>query len=134
MTPFILKCRTKLPSEDRPSDDCIYDQHEQIWIEITTGNPVVMRSGRCVKASQFGETSLTESHEGVDQPDVATLRASSFGETTHTAAIEGVDEPHMAILRASQFGETTITKAPEGTDQANVITELAVNRASYSHF
>ena len=159
MTPFILKCRTKLPSEAKPSNDCEYDQDKQLWVEKNTGIPTVMRSGGCVKPSQFGETSITESHEGADQPDMATLRASQFGETTVTSTPEGTDQPHMVTLRASKFGETavtrgpegvdqplaatlqasrfgetTITKAPEGADQADVIAEQVVARASYSHF
>ena len=109
MTPFILKCRTQLPPETIPSDDWVYDRHQQLWIERKSGAPVVTRLRTEAQASQFGETTRTMTMEGVDQPEVTTLQAS-------------------------QFGETTITKTSEGVDQLEAVTVLAEANASYSHF
>jgi len=91
----------------------VYDPLRQIWISSESGKPLVLELA--VHASQFGETSLTETREGVDQSELAHVRASNFGETTVTKTWEGQDQTEGAF--ASTFGETTKTATGEGADQ-----------------
>ena len=49
--------------------------------------------------SQFGETTLTETREGVDQPEGSTIQASQLGETTLTKTHEGADQTERATLQ-----------------------------------
>jgi hypothetical protein len=90
--PFILWERQPLPAESAPMHEHRYDPQRQLWINATTGVPVVAES--CAhRASQFGETSITETREGADQSEVSSLSASQFGETTMTKTHEGYDQP-----------------------------------------
>jgi hypothetical protein len=146
MTPFILKGCKKLADETEPSSDQRYDRYNQLWINQSSGTPVVVELQRLVQASKFGETTITETREGADQseissyeasqfgettitraegegadePMIADVLSSQFGETTHTASPEGIDEPRLSDLLSSQFGETTMTKTQEGTDQSEI--------------
>ena len=121
MTPFILKGCKKLAPEREPSDEQIYDQRLQVWINRSSGVPVVTEMQKHIQHSQFGETPITETREGADQPDISDLEASQFGETTITRADgEGADQPMLTDVLSSQFGETTETKASEGTDEPNL--------------
>jgi hypothetical protein len=122
MIPFILKGRTKLPSESDPSDDQVYDQYRQLWIDKKFGAPVVSCVRTQAQPSQFGETTLTETREGADQADTAFLEASRFGETTMTKTMEGADQFEVVALAASQVGETTLTTTVEGAVQTEVAT------------
>jgi hypothetical protein len=143
MMPFVLLGRKKLPPESAPSPEHTYDDHRQLWIDKTSGEPLVsLMKGRAqptqfgettftesregadqtegitFEASQFGETTLTKTREGADQSEGATpFRATQFGETTHTATREGVDQAEGVSIHASQFGETTSTRTREGADQ-----------------
>lgn len=117
MTPFILRSRRRLPPEGAPSRNEIYDRHRQLWVDRESGEPLVCRMRARVQPSQFGETTLTETREGVDQPEAAVFDASQFGETTVTKTSEGVDQSEIALLPPSQFGETTLTSTSEGADQ-----------------
>jgi len=63
MTPFILEGRKKLPPEPAPSANEQFDQVRQIWIDRKTGEPLVARLLSGKRASQYGETSITESGE-----------------------------------------------------------------------
>ena len=49
--------------------------------------------------TQFGETTLTETREGVDQTEGNTLQASQLGETTLTKTREGADQSEGAALQ-----------------------------------
>lgn len=108
-SPYILMLRRKLPAESDVPRGAVYDDYNQLWINQQTGCPLV--STLDAKASEFGETLLTHSHEGVDQSEVA------------------------SCLR-SQFGETTITKTSEGADQSEIadVVSPAVAYAAYTHF
>lgn len=156
MTPFVLLGRKKLPPESAPSSENEYDGNRQLWIDTSSGQPLVSRmlahaqptqfgettitetregvdqsEGTSLQASQFGETVLTKTHEGVDQSE-GVFRASQFGETTHTATREGADQTE-SVFQASDFGETTNTRTREGTDQTERIVPLASD-APHSHF
>lgn len=159
MMPFVLLGRKKLPPESAPSPEHVYDNDRQLWIDKSSGMPLVLciqahaqpspfgettmtetregvdqTEGTALRASQFGETTLTKTREGADQTEGASvLRASQFGETTHTATREGVDQTESATFQASQFGETTNTRTREGTDQTEGVAPLAFN-APPSHF
>jgi hypothetical protein len=159
MMPFVLMGRKKLPPESAPSDEQLYDVHLQLWIDKKSGMPLVslMRAnaqptrfgettmtetregvdqteGATFQASQFGETIITKTHEGADQSErTASFQASQFGETTHTRTREGVDQTEGTALQASQFGETTLTNTVEGADKTEGVAPLAFN-APHSHF
>ena len=121
MIPFILKGATKLPEESSPAREQVYDANLQLWIDTRAGVPLVSavvsradpeadtdgQTGGpasadpahvpCMKPSPFGETVVTETIEGVDQPEIAAFLASPFGETVHTATVESVDNPEIAV-------------------------------------
>src|SRR5580698_1878292 len=127
MMPFVLMGRTKLPPESAPSGEEVYDEQRQLWINKKSGIPLVSwmqaqaqpetaeKPGRGnLRASEYGETTVTKTREGADQTESSTLQATQFGETTVTATREGADQTEGAPVRASQFGETTLTKTGEG--------------------
>lgn len=146
MTPFVLKGCTKLPAEPERHADHVYDRQLQVWVNQRSGLPIVVEMQ--TKPSQFGETVLTATVEGVDQSEVSGLQASQFGETRVTRSeAEGADRIDFGGLSQSafgedtrktiapepasggdfvdelmsQFGETSITKAHEGTDQPEML-------------
>jgi hypothetical protein len=80
MTPFILMGRKKLPPESAPSDEQVYDDYRQLWINKKSGKPVVTAIQVKSQVSNFGETTISKTQEGVDQPEGTDLSASSFGE------------------------------------------------------
>lgn len=82
------------------------------------------------QASQFGETSMTETREGADQTDTA-VYTPSLGDSIQAPAHTGVNRSDL--FEASRFGETTMTRAPEGSDQPRNFSFHTVH-ASYSHF
>lgn len=89
--PFILWARLPIPVEPAPMHEHQYDLQRQLWINTATGVPVVGESS-VNRASQFGETSITETREGADQSEVSSPSASQFGETTLTRTHEGYDQ------------------------------------------
>ena len=122
MTPYILLGRKKLPPETPPSAEEAYDQQRQIWIDRNSGEPLVSRLRAGGQPTRFGETTLTDTHEGIDCSENA-VQASNFGETTHTLTREGVDQSEGSRLQPSNLGETMHTRTREGVDQTegNVI-------------
>jgi hypothetical protein len=116
MVPFILVGRSKLPPEPAPSALEQYDPIRQLWIETDTGEPLVNRLRSQARASQYGETTITETREGADQAET-TLQASPYGETIMTKTHEGVDQTEASSWRASSYGETIQTATREGIDQ-----------------
>lgn len=134
MTPFILQGATRVPPEQAPSSDQIYDPQLQIWMDRRTGVPVINSSVH-VDASRFGETSVTETQEGADQSEVQPFRASSFGETTLTKTAEGVDQIEATSLSPTRYGETTVTATVEGADTPEIVSAVDFfPDAPYSHF
>ena len=158
MTPFILLVRKRLPPEDDPSDEHVYDENLQLWIDKRSGKPLVLSlgtrseqtklgetaitatregvdqpEGTGLQASQFGEITLTDTREAADQAEGAALHVSQFGETIHTRTKEGADQTEGNTIRASQLGETTLTKTREGADQTEG-SSLADFNAAHSHF
>lgn len=159
MTPFVLLGRKKLPRENAPSSEHVYDADLQLWIDRSSGVPLVSCMQAHAQRSQFGETTMTETREGVDQSEgtifqasqfgettltktrkgadqsegAAAFRASQFGETTHTRTREGTDQTESTTLQASQFGETTFTNTREGVDLNEIVASPAFD-APHSHF
>lgn len=119
--PFVLRTRVLLPPDPQPSNSESYDRDRQLWIDVTSGEPLVTRLASGLRVSQFGETTLTETREGADQQELALLQASTFGETTMTKTQEGVDQYEVVEADMSQFGETAISRSHEGIDQSEVI-------------
>jgi len=128
MTPYILLVRKKLPPESAPSPEQVYDKDRQLWINKNSGAPLVssMRS----QASQFGETTMTETREGADRTEGG-VHAVDFGETLQTQTHDSMDQAD--VLEASQLGETTMTRSHEGADQPETAS-LQEFHAAYSHF
>jgi hypothetical protein len=134
MTPFILKGATKIPSETDTLSEHVYDRQLQVWIDSRSGVPVVV-SSMGADASRYGETTVTETREGADQTEVASIHASRFGETTITKTMEGTDQGEVTTLAATRFGETTVTATQEGADRSEVTTTQFFDLdAPHSHF
>jgi len=133
MTPFVLIGRKKLPSESAPSDEQVYDELLQLWIEKNSGLPLVCCLQRRPQHTQVGETTITDTREGADRTEGASVEASQFGETVHTRTREGADQAEGNPFRASQLGETTLTKTREGADRAEGAVVPAFD-APHSHF
>ena len=126
MTPFILMERIKLPPEGAPSKDQAYDSDKQLWIDTNSNQPVVSLMAGGYGQSQFGETTITETREGADSSETASIEASQFGETSVSKSAEGIDQigeisaflsPDGVELESSRFGETQVTSTSEGHDQ-----------------
>lgn len=132
MTPYILLGRKKIPPETPPAPEHVYDEDRQLWMDRSSGAPVVSSTRTRAQPTQFGETTLTCTVEGADRTEIA-AQASQFGETVHTRTREGVDQTEGNVLQASRIGETTLTKTREGTDQTEGAT-LQDFDAAYSHF
>ena|SRR5688572_19856839 len=132
VTPYILQGRKELPLEDAPSLEQVYDEYLQIWIDKSSGAPLVSSLRNPVQATRFGETTFTRTREGADQTETV-VHASRFGETIATRTSEGVDQVEITAIEASRVGETIMTKTREGTDQleSGALQEFD---ASYSHF
>lgn len=106
--PLILRGASRPIAVSEPLPGTHYDQRRQLWITID-GTPVVLQSR---SSSDFGETTVTTSQEGVDCSE---RLASDFGETTVTKTAEGTDMTETFL--GSDFGETTKSATVEGTDQ-----------------
>ena len=130
MTPYILLGRKKLPRETSPTTEQVYDDIWQIWIDKSSGVPVVCSLQAHGAPTQYGETTITETREGADRTEGA-LQGSEFGETIQTRTREGIDQTEGNSVHCSRVGETTLTKTREGADQSDATQEL---NAAYSHF
>ena len=117
MTPFVLKGSKELPPEPPPLRHHSYDHDAQLWMNTESGLPLITELTTAPRASQLGETTITETREGVDQPEISML-ASEYGETTMTKTSEGVDQSEGSQLLSSPLGETTYTRTREGVDQS----------------
>lgn len=126
MPPFILNGRKKLPPEPAVSSEEEYDQQRQLWIDRKSQEPLVCRIHSEIEASQYGETSLTDTREGADQSESA-FQMSSYGETTMTKTREGADMTEASAWDASSYGETIKTATREGADQP----DRAIAASSY---
>lgn len=113
--PIILRGKVMVEDVQKPDVDHAFDPGRQLWINQATGLPVVVEAGHARReASRYGETTLTESREGIDYAGASVLDVSRFGETTVTKSQEGVDM--ASAVAASRFGETQITATVEGVD------------------
>jgi len=65
-----------------------YNPVLQIWIQTETQRPWIECVGDFSR-SPYGETAMTETHEGVDQSEGV---GSPLGETAFTRTHEGVDQ------------------------------------------
>lgn len=133
MTPYILLGRKKLPEEDPPSSENIYDESLQLWVDKNLGVPLVSCMQNHAQPSPYGETTFTRTREGADQTEVTTIQASRFGETIQTNTREGIDQTEITAAQPTQMGETTMTKTREGVDQVEggILPDFD---APYSHF
>jgi hypothetical protein len=110
--PFVARHRTPLRSDPKAGPEHYYDPLEQLWVSADSGEPLVMRhigtARSALGGSQFGETMMTKTSEGVDQSE-GRVDEDSDSSGARAAA---------PVLSASQFGETTLTESGEGTDQS----------------
>jgi len=117
MSVVVLRGRQALAPERPLSADYHYDVDRQIWVDEREGTALVEVLANSVAPTNFGETLITATREGVDQSEISALGASQFGETTMTKTHEGADQFEIASLDATTFGETTLTRTHEGADQ-----------------
>ena len=119
---FVLVGKRPIPWQSAPRPSEVYDPELQVWIHSDTGKPIVLMEPEDFKnrtCTPFGETEITETREGIDQPEstlARTFSASPFGETLITRTREGVDQPEA--MQFSPFGETIYTATREGIDQS----------------
>lgn len=132
MIPFILAGRRKLPPDAAPSPSELYDPVRQLWIDSQSDEPLVSRLQQSTPASQYGETSITETREGADQSE-GTLQASPYGETSITKTQEGADQTELSSILASAYGETISTRTREGTDQSEITSEVSADMRVGTH-
>ena len=92
---FILMNREVLKPEAKPGKQIRYDDNMQLWVNQQTGQPIVLQffQGLNQLCSEFGETDMTKTQEGADQPEVSP--SPEFGETTITRTQEGADQSEM---------------------------------------
>lgn len=111
--PFVARCRKLLTTPTPPGSEHQYDSSKQIWVCARTGVPLVLLHAQqdvsSLAASEFGETTLTKTAEGVDQSE-GRLDADCPSVSLHYRGV-----------MASPFGETTLTETGEGADQAERI-------------
>lgn len=109
--PFVARQRTPLPVCAGAAPEHRYDPVQQLWVSLDSGEPLVLRRVRDVHsrlaASEFGETTLTRTVEGVDQSEGRIDQDRDARPATR-----------LPSLFASQFGETTLTETGEGVDQS----------------
>ena len=91
MKPFILKGAKKVPSENSPTSNCIYDPVKQLWIERETGMPLVL-SNFANTSTRFGETLLTETRESADQSEITSLIPNFPRNSTSIESERSADE------------------------------------------
>lgn len=112
--PFVARQRTPLPASDPAGPSHHYHPLRQLWVNADSGEPLVVghvRSRRApLASSEFGETSLTRTHEGADQSE------GRIGQDILTVG--------RGRLVASQFGETLVTETSEGVDQSERTSHL----------
>ncbi|WP_319406139.1 hypothetical protein [uncultured Desulfosarcina sp.] len=114
---FLFRFLEPIPGKSENRTAC-YDNDRQIWVDKQTNLPLVETFNK-QKFSNYGETIMTETKEGVDQSEV--LSSSDFGETISTATNEGIDQREIVNQDSStDFGETIMTKTSEGIDQREI--------------
>ena len=117
---FVLQRKTQLPDDPAPSVRERYDPTLQLWLDAESGEPIVTRERHSKTQSSFGETTLTETKEGADQSEIATLHASRFGETTLTKTQEGTDQSEGSASWTSRFGEAVNSESGDGDHQSEI--------------
>lgn len=88
-TPVVLLGTLPQIPKAEPVTGTRYCHEQQLWIDAD-GVPIVMKQANS-KASDFGETTVTLTREGIDQTESEISLASDYGETTFTKTSEGHD-------------------------------------------
>ena len=90
--PYVLRETCQIPEGSDPSN-ASYCPDQQLWICNDTHRPWVSLAIDQPGASDYGETPITETREGVDQSEGSNhLYGSDYGETIQTKTHEGVDQ------------------------------------------
>lgn len=130
--PFVLLDTVCVPDRIEPAG-VTYDQRRQLWVANDGVTPYVRMVLSAGLDSEFGETSITETREGTDQPDVAEALAlpaqvDGRGQESSARSVQGHTESLARLSLqldsrsvdgrslSSQYGETTRTGSQEGTD------------------
>lgn len=114
--PFVARHRTAIPGRESASSADRYDTFQQLWVNADSGEPLVNqcneRRNAGVTATQFGETMMTKTMEGVDQAE------GQANGNSHRAPADLIHAGERRLLTASPFGETMMTESGEGADQS----------------
>ena len=94
--PYALKERSLVEGGGLSISGATYDSLRQMWIHEETGRPWVEWAQESAP-SPYGETAITETHEGVDQSEVV---SSQIGETAFTRTHEGADQSEAVQSRS----------------------------------
>lgn len=93
--PFVYRFRKKIESIVQNDEHSMFDNNRQLWVSKATGEPVVNEFIK-LRSSEFGETLITNTFEGVDQSE--SVNSSDFGETVMTETREGVDQSELISM------------------------------------
>ena len=111
--PLVLKQRERVPDES--FSEGVYNLKEDLWL-TAEGLPLVMQIFP-------GRTTITQTREGIDQPEHYESLMTTFGETVLTRTREGIDQQESSELAntVDEWGRTLITKTSEGIDTSEVL-------------
>ncbi len=87
---LLFNFKKTIPNHIESPENAEWNSKLQLWVDSLTNTPLVNKYTHKA-ATNYGETALTETNEGIDQSE------SSMG---------------------TEYGETTFTKTHEGTDQS----------------
>lgn len=101
---LVLREARPMPGFDnQPDPERIFDERDQIWLWRSSGTPVVEHPANAPSASEYGETLITATSEGVDQSEGTAPSQSEYGETSMTKTSEGVDQSEGGSSTATLF-------------------------------
>lgn len=110
---LLFKFKKTIPNHVATPENAEWSTKLQLWVDSISKAPLVNRYRRS-SSTNYGETVLTETNEGVDQSEI--IAGTKFGETVVTNTIEGIDQSESSM--GTEYGETILTKTHEGTDQS----------------
>jgi hypothetical protein len=118
--PFVARHRKLLTPSESAGPSHVYDGFRQLWVCAVSGEPLVVRHARqaslSLVPSEFGETAMTKTVEGIDQSEGRGVSGGCADEASLPTRSRG--------LAASRFGETLLTMTAEGVDQSERATGL----------
>lgn len=116
--PFVLKSKVSITELDSCEDTQVYDPELQLWVSTISGRPLVVEMCACNAADRVNDIASASRRKSKS----ACYLSSSFGETSMTKTHEGVDQSGE-VIHLTQFGETTLTETGEGVDVSESISD-----------